>query len=712
MHKKMVFFIAIFLLHSPVFALITGDGGMVPPVARIIPHVDTVHGEIRIDDYYWLRDRENPGVIAYLVAENAYTEAVMRKTETLQSVLYKEMLARIKETDRSALGKIGDFYYYSRNEEGKQYAIRCRSRDSLGVDEQVLLDLNELAAGYPYLALGAFEVSPDHRLLAYSIDTAGSERYTLYVKDLEADTLLAEKIGNVGYQLAWTNDNQAFYYSALDRAKRPYKVYQHILGERQPQDRLVYHEKDDAFWIDIKKTKNKKYILLVPASHNTSEVHYSIADDPDAEFQLFRARESGVEYYIEHHDDKFYIRTNQDAQNFKLMVTPVDNVDMTNWQDVISVRDSITIDGLEVFKDHLVLYEMDNGLQQIRIINIEDNSSHYIRFPEPTYVIYPEENPEFATDIFRFEYTSLVTPISIFDYNMVTRTRVLKKRYDVVGGHDPAEYHSERIWARAQDGVMIPISLVYKKRMIKDGSNPLLLMGYGAYGYSYGAYFSSNRLSLLDRGFVYAIAHVRGGGEMGKHWHQQGQFLYKITTLTDFIACAEHLIAESYTSSEKLAISGGSAGGTLIGAVVNMRPDLFKMAIADVPFVDVVNTLLDPSIPLTVVEYTELGDPYEKDYYDYMMSYSPYDNVTRQYYPHILVHAGFNDPRVGYWEPAKWVAKLRALKTDNNILMLKTNMGAGHEGASGRYDYLREIAFDYAFILDIFGVSFFKSADE
>jgi oligopeptidase B len=712
MHKMIAVLAAVFFLNSPVFSEPAEGASISPPLARIIPRVDTVHGDIRVDDYYWLRDNKNPEVIDYLETENAYTDAVMKHTEVLQGILYEEMLARIKETDSSVPMKIDEYYYYSRTEKGKQYAIRCRKKDSLGGYEQVLLDLNELAAGHSYMELGAFAVSPNHRFLAYSIDTAGSERYTLYIKDLQADTLVVELIENVGYQVAWANDNQTFYYSVLDQAKRPYKVYQHVLGEGQVEDRLIYHEKDDAFWIDVSKTKSKKYILVILGSHNTTEIHYSIADDPAAEFKLFSPRESGVEYYIDHRRDKFYIRTNRDAQNFKLMVTSVDSVDMTNWHNIISGRDSITIDGLEVFKDYLVLYEMDKGLQQIRIINLEDSSSHYIKFPEPTYVIYQAENPEFATDILRFEYTSLVTPSSVFDYHMVTRARELKKQYDVVGGYDPADYHSERIWARAIDGVMIPISLVYRKGIAKDSNNPLLLMGYGAYGYSYGPYFSSNRLSLLDRGFVYAIAHVRGGGEMGKHWHRQGQFLNKINTFTDFIACAEHLISELYTSSERLAISGGSAGGTLMGAVINMRPDLFKAVIADVPFVDVVTTLLDPSIPLTVVEYTELGNPFEKKYYEYMMSYAPYDNVTAQDYPTVLVHAGFSDPRVGYWEPAKWVAKLRALKTDENILLLKTNMGAGHGGSSGRYDFLMEIAFDYAFILDILGAPDPKAFDD
>lgn len=704
MSRSISFCTVLLALQQLLFAGPAGTVSISPPIAPIIPRVDTIHGDIRVDDYYWLNDRSNPQVIRYLEAENAYTEAMMQHTEDLQVELYEEMLGRIKETDASVPVKIDEYYYYSRTEEGKQYSIRCRKKGSLDGEEQVLLDLNILAAGYPYMELGAYVVSPDHRFLAYSIDTAGSERYTLYIKDLDADTLLTERLESTGYELAWVNDNRTFYYSVLDEAKRPYKVYQHVLGMRQIDDRLIYHEKDDAFWIDIFKTKSKKYIVILPGSHNTTEIYYSVADDPGVDFKLFRPRESGVEYYVEHRGDKFYIRTNKDAQNFRLMETSVDRVDLTEWQDMIPARDSVTIDGFEVFENRIVIYETENGLQRIRIFDPGGKPDHYIDFPEPTYAIFRGANPEFATDILRFEYTSLVTPRSVFDYDMTTRTRELKKQYEVLGGNDPADYCSERIWVRARDGARIPISLVYRKGTRKDRSNPLLLVGYGAYGYIYEPYFSSNRLSLLDRGFVYAIAHVRGGGEMGEHWHRQGQFLSKINTFTDFIACAEHLIEQSYTSSEHLAIYGGSAGGTLIGAVINMRPELCRAAVADVPFVDVVTTLLDPSIPLTVVEYTELGNPFEKEYYEYMLEYSPYENVTAQNYPHILVYAGFNDPRVGYWEPAKWVAKLRVLKTDENRLLLKTNMGAGHGGSSGRYDYLREIAFDYAFLLDILGV--------
>jgi len=699
-----VFVTGTMFLLMPLFGGENMGANVMPPVARVIAKVDTIHGDVRVDNYYWLRDRENPEVIEYLRAENDYADAMMKHTMVLQDELYKEMLARIKETDLSVPVKIDEYYYYSRTEESKQYSIRCRKRDSLEAPEQVLIDLNELVIPYSYMELGAYEVSPDHKYLAYSIDTAGSERYTLYVKDLDDDTLLAERIEGVGYQVAWANDNQTFYYTVLDEAKRPYKVYQHCLGTETSKDVMVYHEEDDAFWVDISKTRSEKYLIMGMGSHNTTEIHYLDANNPGGDFRIIQPRETGIEYYVEHCGDRFYIRTNKDAENFKLVETSVSKPEAVNWRDLIPHRKSIMINGFDVFENHLVTYEREDGLEKIRIINIVDNSDYYIEFPEPTYTIWAADNPEFNTSILRFEYMSLVTPQTVFDYHMNTRVRELKKQYEVLGGYEPTQYRSERIWARAEDGTMIPISLVYKEGIRKDGNNPLLLMGYGAYGSSYEPYFSSNRLSLLDRGFVYAIAHVRGGGEMGKYWHRQGQFLNKINTFTDFIACADHMIKEFYTKRELLTISGGSAGGTLMGAVVNMRPDLFKAVVADVPFVDVLNTLLDPTIPLTVVEYTELGSPFEEEFYRYMKSYAPYDNVIRQDYPNILVNAGLNDPRVGYWEPAKWVAKLRALKTDDNLLLLRVKMSAGHGGSSGRYDYLREIAFDYAFILDVLGI--------
>ena len=676
----------------------------VAPVAERIPHIDTVHGDIRVDNYYWLRQRDNPAVIAYLRAENDYTSAMMNDTELLQDSLYSEMLARIKEKDLSVPARLDGYYYYSRTEQGMEYPIYCRKKGSLDSAEQVLLDMNELAKAYSYLDLGMYEISPSHRYLAYSIDTNGSERYTMYIKDLDRDSLLEDEIGNVSYEAAWVNDEHAIYYTVLDETKRPYKLFKHILDTPSDLDSIIYHEKDEAFWVDVGKTKSRQYILVNTSSHTTTEFRYCDADAPESGFQLFQPRKPGVEYYIDHHEDKFYIMTNDNAINFKLMETPVTEPAVVNWREVIPGRDSVRISGFDVFENHLVVYEREKGLERIRIIDLAGNVDYYIDFDEPVYTLWVARNPEYRTDLLRFEYTSLKTPLTVFDYNMTTRSRELKKQYEVMGGYDPDQYSSERIFAPTEDGTMIPISIVYRKGPERDGNSPLLLAGYGAYGFSFETYFSSNRLSLLDRGVIYAVAHVRGGGEMGKFWHRQGQFLNKINTFTDFISCARHLIEQRYTSKDRLVISGGSAGGLLMGAVVNMHPELFRAVIADVPFVDVINTLLDSTIPLTVVEYTELGSPYEREFYECMKSYSPYDNVTARDYPNMLVVANFNDTRVQYWEPAKWVAKLRALKTDDNVLILKVNMDAGHEGASGRYDYLRYVAFEYAFVLKTLGL--------
>jgi len=681
------------------------DGGIPAPVASIEPHVDTVHGDLRVDNYYWLRQRDNPAVHAYLRAENDYTSAMMDDTEPLQDSLYREMLLRIKETDLSVPVALDDYYYYSRTEEGKEYPIYCRKKGSLDSAEQILLDMNRLAEAYPYLELGVYEISPSHQFLAYSIDTSGGERYIMYFKDLDEDTLLRETIDNVGYQAAWVNDEQSIYYTVLDKAKRPYRLYRHTLGTPANLDGVIYHENDEAFWVDVRKSKSEQYILVNTSSHTTTEFWYLDAEAPELGFKLFQPRQPGIEYYIDHRDDKFYIMTNDNAANFKLMETPVDKPTVDNWQELMPGRDSVTITNFDVFERYLVVYERESGLEKIRVIDVAGDIHYYIDFPEPVYTLWTTKNPEYETDVLRFEYTSLITPRTVFDYNMTTRSRELKKQYEVLGGYDPNCYTSERIFAAADDGTMIPISMVYRNGIEKKGNSPLLLTGYGAYGYSFETYFSSNRLSLLDRGIIYAIAHVRGGGEMGKFWHRQGQFLSKMNTFTDFISCTECLIDSGYTSSERLLIYGGSAGGLLVGAVINMHPELFKAVIADVPFVDVINTLLDSTIPLTVVEYTELGSPFEREFYEYMKGYSPYDNVTVRDYPNMLVVAGFNDPRVQYWEPAKWVAKLRALKTDDNLLLLRINMDAGHSGTSGRYDYLHYVAFEYSFILKVLGMT-------
>jgi oligopeptidase B len=675
-----------------------------PPVAKVISKADTLHGDVRIDNYFWLREKSNPEVIKYLEAENEYTEAMTKQTKEFQKLLYEELVGRIKETDLSVPEKIDDYYYYSRTEEGKQYPIYCRKKGGLDAEEEILLDQNALAEGYDYFDIGAFKISPDHQLLAYSVDTTGSETFTLYVKDLNAGELLKDEIENIYYDVEWGNDNKTIFYTTLDEAKRPYKLYRHILGTAQEKDEMVYHEKDEAFFVSVSKTRSKEYLIMTLGSETTTEVWYLKADLPEDNFKVIHPRQHKMEYYIAHHDDKFYIMTNDEAKNFKLMEVSVTDPSKKNWKEVIPHRDSVKIDGMDVFRNHLVVYERERGLKKIRITNLINNQVDYVDFPEPVYTFWQARNPDFNTNILRFNYTSLVTPRSVFDYNMDTKARELKKQYEVLGGYDPSGYQSERIFAKASDGTMVPISLVYRKGMVKDGNNPLYLYGYGAYGISREPTFSSNRLSLLDRGFIYAIAHVRGGGEMGRYWYDEGKLLKKKNTFADFIACAEHLIAENYTSSDKLVIYGGSAGGLLVGAVTNMRPDLFKAVIADVPFVDALNTMLDPSIPLTVIEYEEWGNPNEEESYGYIKSYSPYDNVEAKGYPNMLITAGLNDPRVQYWEPAKWTAKLRALKTDKKILLLKTKMGEGHMGASGRYDYLKDIAFEYAFIFDLFGI--------
>lgn len=677
---------------------------IIPPVARKIPKIDTIHGDILVDNYFWLKERENPEVMEYLNAENEYTSEMMKHTEEFQEKLYEEMLSRIQETDLSVPEKVDSYYYYKRTEQGKQYPIYCRKKWSLDHDEEILLDQNVLAGRYEYLEIGALKVSPDHSLLAYSVDTTGSEHFVLYIKDLRTKELSNEHLSNTGYSIAWTNDNKTLFYTTLDNAKRPYKLHRHILGNDQTEDEMVYHEPDDLFWLGVSRTKDGKYLLMDMGSHTTTETHFLNADKPDDEFQLLYQRMQDIEYYVEHHGETFLILSNENAKNFKLVQVSESDPDKKNWIEVIGHRDSVKIDGFDVFKNFIVLSERKNGLEQISIINVTDNTTHYVDFPEPTYTFWFGKNKDYASDLLRFTYMSLVTPKSVFDYDMLTRKRDLKKQYEVLGGYDPDTYESQRIFALAPDSTWIPISLVYKKGIVMDNRNALFLTGYGAYGGSFDPYFSSNRLSLLNRGFIYAIAHIRGGGEMGKYWHEQGKMLDKINTFTDFIACSEHLIEQGYTSKEKLVISGGSAGGLLIGTVANMKPDLFKIIVADVPFVDLINTMFDPSLPLTVLEYEEWGNPKNEEYYRYMQSYSPYDNVTAQNYPHILITAGLNDTRVMYWEAAKWTAKLRALKTDENLLLLKTNMDTGHLGASGRYDYLKDIAFEYVFILDVLGL--------
>jgi len=673
---------------------------IMPPVAKVIPKIDTVNGYVRTDNYFWLRNRDNPEVISYLEGENKYTAAVMKHTEPLQAKLYKEMLGRIKETDLSVPEKIDDYYYYTRTEEGKQYSIYCRKKGSMDASEEILLDANVLGAGKPYFRIGAYKPSPNHQLVAYSTDTLGSETYTIQVKDLATGQLLKDEVPNTATSLEWINDNQTIFYTTLDEAKRPFKLFRHTLGDNPQNDPLIYHEKDEAFFLELSKTRSKEYLLMNLGSNTTSEVWYLKADGPAGEFEVIHPRQHEMEYSVEHWGNKFYIVANDNAKNFKLVEAPLANPSKANWKDVLPHRLEVKVDGVDAFKNHLVVYEREAGLKRIRVMIQTTGLTHYVEFPEPVYNVNRAANPDFNTNILRFNYTSLVTPNSVFDYNMDTKARELKKQTEVLGGYDPKQYQSERIFASASDGVKIPISLVYKKGMVSNGKNPLYLYGYGSYGISSDPNFNSNRLSLLERGFIFAIAHIRGGGEMGRPWYENGKLLHKRNTFTDFIACAEHLIKEKYTSKENLAINGGSAGGLLMGAVTNLRPDLFEAVVAKVPFVDVMNTMLDPTIPLTVTEYEEWGNPNKKEFYDYMMTYSPYDNVSAREYPDLLITGGLNDPRVAFWEPAKWTAKLRALKKGSNGLLLKMNMGAGHGGASGRYDFLKEIAFEYAFVLD------------
>jgi oligopeptidase B len=674
-----------------------------PPVARVVPRVQTVHGESRIDEYHWLRNREDPEVLAHLEAENRYTESVMRHTEGLQELLYQELRGRIKEADLSAPVPWDGWLYYDRTETGEQYPIFCRRRDEDGAPEEVLLDLNRLAAGHAYFRMGAFEISPDHRLLAYSVDTSGAEAYTVFLKDLATGELLAETIERTAPTAAWANDSRTLFYIVLDDARRPSRLFRHTVGTNPVADVLVHFEPDDAFYLDINRSRSRRFLVLDLASHATSEVRYASADRPEEEFRVVEPRRHGVEYSLTHHGDRFYIVTNDGAANFRLLSAPVSEPGRANWTEVLPYRPEIRLDGAEAFERHLVVWERMDGLRRIRVVELATREEHLVPFPEPVYTVRPQENLEFGTSVFRFSYTSLVTPASVVDYDMDARTWTVRKQTEVLGGYDPSRYRSERTFAAAPDGTRVPVSLVYRLSLERDGSRPALLQGYGSYGYSFDPAFSSNLLSLLNRDYVVAIAHVRGGEEMGRAWYESGKLLHKRNSFTDFVAAAEHLVAEGYTSADRLAINGGSAGGLLMGAVTNLRPDLFQAVIAEVPFVDVVNTMLDASLPLTVIEYDEWGNPNDPAYYEYIRSYSPYDNVASRDYPHILVTAGLNDPRVAYWEPAKWTARLRARKTDGNRLLLRTNMGAGHGGASGRYDYLREVAFKYAFLLDVIG---------
>ena len=694
-----------------------------PPIAAIHPHEMTVHGHTRVDNYYWLNERENPEVLAYLEAENQYADACLKHTEPLQELLFKEITGRIKQDDNSVPIKIRDYYHYTRFEEGKEYPIYCRKKHSLESPEEILLDGNVLAEGHPFFEIGEVSLSEDDRLLAYSVDTVSRRIYTIYVKDLETGELVGEPITGTSGNLVWASDNKTLFYGVKDETLRPCKIMRHRLGTGIKDDVEVYRETDETFVCYISKTKSRKYLIINSDSTLSSECRILESDQPEEEFRVFQERQPDMLYGIDHYREHFYIQTNADgAKNYKIMRTPVGHTEKSNWEEVVPHRKQVMIEGFTIFDKFFVVEEREEGLVKIRVKSWEGDTDYYIDFGEPTYTASVSANPDFEAVTLRYAYNSMTTPSSVYEFDMEKRTKTLLKRQEIVGGYDPEEYVTERLMAPSHDGVLVPISIVYKKIVkgeapdfvegpLEHGScpstgseahnRPLVLYGYGSYGSSMDAYFSLARLSLLDRGFIWAIAHIRGGEEMGRQWYDDGKMLKKKNTFLDFIACAEYLINKGYTSPQKLFAMGGSAGGLLVGAVTNMRPDLWKGVIAQVPFVDIVTTMLDESIPLTTGEYDEWGNPNEKKYYDYMLSYSPYDNVEAKDYPAMLITTGLHDSQVQYWEPAKWTAKLRALKTDKNPLYLKTEMDYGHGGASGRFEGYKEVVLEYAFMLDL-----------
>ena len=674
---------------------------MTPPIASKHPYSTTLHGDTRVDDYHWLRDKGADGVTAYLEAENAYTAAYMRPTEALQRTLYREIVGRIQETDQSAPYRKGAFEYYHRTEEGKQYRIFCRREPGRPSTETVLLDMNELAEHKPFLGLGVFEVSPDGRYLAFSLDETGFREYTLQIKDLETGALLPERIEKVK-SLAWAGDSRTFFYTVDDATKRPYRVLRHELG-REGDDPLLYQEDDERFRVATWSSRSGDYVVRGSFSHTTSEVAFLEADDPTSAWKTVAPRETGHEYDVAHQGRSFLIRTNDLGPNFRIVRASIEDPDRSSWKEVVSHREDVMIEQLDAFERFFVVLEREQGVPRLSV-HTGEGEVHAVPVEEEVYALYPGANEEYATDRFRFRYESLTTPESAYDYEVDRRHKSLVKRVEVLGDYLPEAYRSERLWATAADGTKVPISLVFREGTPRDGTAPLLLAGYGSYGYPYPTGFSHARVSLLDRGVIYAIAHVRGGGELGKPWHDDGRMRHKQNTFTDFVAVAEHLIEQGYTTKDRLAIMGGSAGGLLMGVVVNSRPELFAAVVSLVPFVDVLNTMLDDTLPLTVGEYEEWGNPNEREAYLRIKDYCPYTNVQAHEYPAMLVRTSLNDSQVMYWEPSKYVAKLRATKTDDNPLLFRINMEAGHGGASGRYDYLEETAFDYAFLLTELGV--------
>lgn len=691
--------------------------GINPPMAIKQDSVLTIHGDTRVDPYFWMRltddqksaatpDEQTKKVLDYMNAENSYTEAVLKHTEKFQEVLYEEIIGRIKQDDESVPYFKNGYWYYTRYEEGKEYPIYCRKKQSLDAEEEILINANEMAKDHEYYQTTGLTVSKDNKILAFGEDTVSRRIYTIRFKNLETGELYPEKIENTTGGGAWANDNKTFFYTTKNSISLlSEKIWRHQLGNDTKNDVMVYQELDPSYYIGVYKSKSDDYVIIWNNSTLVSDYHILKADNPTGKFKQFTPRGKKHEYSIEHFKDKFYVVTNWEAQNFRLMETPVGATSKENWKEVMAHREDVLLNDIEIFENHLVINERSNALTHLRIINQSTKDEHYLDFGEPAYVAYASTNPEFDTDKLRFVYSSLTTPTSTIDYDMNTKERVIKKRQEVVGGHDPADYVTERIFATSRDGKRVPMSVVYKKGIVRSLENPLLLYAYGSYGASMDPYFSSVRLSLLDRGFTYAIAHIRGGQELGRQWYDDGKMFNKKNTFNDFVDCAKHLIAEKYTSADHLYAMGGSAGGLLMGAVVNQAPELFNGVIAAVPFVDVVSTMLDETIPLTSNEWDEWGNPKNKDSYEYMLSYSPYDQVEKKAYPNLMVTTGLFDSQVQYWEPTKWVAKLRDMKTDNHVLLLHSNMEAGHGGASGRFKRYKETAMEYAFLLDLEGIT-------
>lgn len=677
-----------------------------PPVAEKVPFELEKHGDVRVDNYYWLNNREDQKVIDYLNAENAYYEEMTAHTKAFQEDLFQEMKSRIKEDDESVPYFKNGYYYITRFEKGKDYPIYSRKKGSLDAPEEILFDCNEMAEGHSYFNLGGLNVSPDNNLVAFGVDYVSRRQYTIQVKNLNTGEIYPEKITNTTGGSSWANDNKTLFYTRNNEVTlRSDKIYKHKLGKSPESDQLVYEEKDDTYNTFVYKEKSQKYLLIGSSSTVSDEYRYLDANNPDGEFKILQKRERGLEYGVSYYDGKFYIVTNKDnATNFKLVTCPENKTSKENWTDLIPHREDVLLEGIDIFKNYLVISERSGGLSKLRIRSWDTSTDYYLPFDSETYTAYTTSNVEFDTDVVRFGYQSMTTPASVMDFNMTTQEKTLLKEQEVPGGtFDKNNYVEERIWATAEDGTKIPMSVVYRKGMEKNGKNPVLQYAYGSYGYTIDPYFSTTRLSLLDRGFIFVLAHIRGGQYMGRQWYEDGKMLKKMNTFTDFVDCSKHLIAEKYTSAEHLYAQGGSAGGLLMGVVINIAPELYNGVVSQVPFVDVVTTMLDDSIPLTTGEYDEWGNPNDKEYYDYMLSYSPYDNVKAQAYPNMLVTTGLHDSQVQYWEPAKWVAKLRDMKTDDNLLFMDTNMDAGHGGASGRFESLKETAKVYSFLLDLEG---------